>query len=620
MPNEQKKDVTGRIFDGATLRKILEQVRPYRARFTLTGILVLVLSSLVWIRPALIRVAVDDAIPQGDAELLLRVFLGVVAMLVVEALLQFRVTYLANWVAQSVSLDLRSKLFRHIARFRLRYFDQTPVGTLVTRHVSDVDGIADVFSNGILNAIGDLLALLVVIGTMLWVDWQLTLIVLLPIPVLLLATRIFQKVITMLWVDWQLTLIVLLPIPVLLLATRVFQKVIKKAFVDVRNQVSRMNEFVQEHVTGMHIVQVFGRERKEAIEFEEINATHRDANIRSVWAFSVFFPLVELLSATSIGLLLWWGMQDVLVERMTLGILLQFILYVFMLYRPIRQLADRFNVLQMGIVNSDRVFKLLAKDDRIEDSATVPFDDSRGEIEFDGVWFAYQDEEWVLKDVSFHIRPGETIAFVGPTGAGKSTIINLLSRFYEHQRGTIRIDGRDIAAIPLESLRKHIGIVLQDVFLFSDSLRNNVTLYDAEVKEPELEAAAVAVGADEFIRQLPEGWNQNVRERGAMLSVGQRQLIAFMRAYVISPTILVLDEATSSIDSESELLIQRATTRITEGRTSLLVAHRLSTIRNADRILVMDEGRIVQSGSHDALVAVEGLYRELSQSQFDEIE
>ena len=589
MPNEQKKDVTGRIFDGATLRKILEQVRPYRARFTLTGILVLVLSSLVWIRPALIRVAVDDAIPQGDAELLLRVFLGVVAMLVVEALLQFRVTYLANWVAQSVSLDLRSKLFRHIARFRLRYFDQTPVGTLVTRHVSDVDGIADVFSNGILNAIGDLLALLVVIGTMLWVDWQLTLIVLLPIPVLLLATRVFQKV-------------------------------IKKAFVDVRNQVSRMNEFVQEHVTGMHIVQVFGRERKEAIEFKEINATHRDANIRSVWAFSVFFPLVELLSATSIGLLLWWGMQDVLVERMTLGILLQFILYVFMLYRPIRQLADRFNVLQMGIVNSDRVFKLLAKDDRIEDSATVPFDDSRGEIEFDGVWFAYQDEEWVLKDVSFHIRPGETIAFVGPTGAGKSTIINLLSRFYEHQRGTIRIDGRDIAAIPLESLRKHIGIVLQDVFLFSDSLRNNVTLYDAEVKEPELEAAAVAVGADEFIRQLPEGWNQNVRERGAMLSVGQRQLIAFMRAYVISPTILVLDEATSSIDSESELLIQRATTRITEGRTSLLVAHRLSTIRNADRILVMDEGRIVQSGSHDALAAVEGLYRELSQSQFDEID
>ena len=313
-------------------------------------------------------------------------------------------------------------------------------------------------------------------------------------------------------------------------------------------------------------------------------------------------------------------MQDVLVERMTLGILLQFILYVFMLYRPIRQLADRFNVLQMGIVNSDRVFKLLAKDDRIQDSATTPFEHCQGEIEFDGVWFAYQGEEWVLRDVSFHIRPGETIAFVGPTGAGKSTIINLLSRFYENQRGTIRIDGRDISSIPLESLRKHIGIVLQDVFLFSDSLRNNVTLYDKDVVESTLEAAATAVGADEFIRQLPEGWNQNVRERGAMLSVGQRQLIAFMRAYVVSPTILVLDEATSSIDSESELLIQRATARITEGRTSLLVAHRLSTIRNAKRILVMDEGRIVQSGSHESLVAVDGLYRELSQSQHDEIE
>ena len=590
MSKGQQNEVTGRIFDGATLRKILAQVQPYRSRFVATGVLVVLLSGLVWVRPALIRIAVDDAMPTGDAELLLHVFLAVCGMLVFEALLQYRVTYLANWVAQSVSLDLRSKLFKHVAQFQLRYFDKTPVGTLVTRHVSDIDGIANVFSNGILNAIGDLLALLVVIGTMFWVDWKLTLLVLTPIPVLLLATRIFQQV-------------------------------IKKAFVDVRNQVSRMNEFVQEHVTGMHIVQAFGREKQEAKAFAAINASHRDANIRSVWAFSVFFPLVEMLSATSVGVLLWWGMQDVLVERMTLGILLQFILYVFMLYRPIRQLADRFNVLQMGIVNSDRVFKLLAREERIE--ATEASAESlqpielRGAIEFEHVWFAYTDEEWVLEDVSFRVEPGESVAFVGPTGAGKSTIINLLNRFYVHQKGRILIDGKPIESYPLQALRQHIGIVLQDVFLFSDTLRNNVTLYAEGFDDERLDAAAQAVGADAFIAKLPEGWEQNVRERGAMLSVGQRQLIAFMRAYLVQPTVLVLDEATSSIDSESEQLIQRATEAITRDRTSLIVAHRLSTIRHADRIMVLDQGRLIQSGSHDELMGEEGMYKDLVLSQVE---
>ncbi len=590
MSKGQSNEVTGRIFDGATLRKILAQVKPYRSRFVATGVLVVLLSGLVWVRPALIRIAVDDAMPTGDAELLLHVFLAVCGMLVFEALLQYRVTYLANWVAQSVSLDLRSKLFKRVAQFQLSYFDKTPVGTLVTRHVSDIDGIANVFSNGILNAIGDLLALLVVIGTMFWVDWKLTLLVLTPIPVLLLATRIFQQV-------------------------------IKKAFVDVRNQVSRMNEFVQEHVTGMHIVQAFGREKQEAKAFAAINASHRDANIRSVWAFSVFFPLVEMLSATSVGVLLWWGMQDVLLERMTLGILLQFILYVFMLYRPIRQLADRFNVLQMGIVNSDRVFKLLAREERIEASGS-PVEsreplELRGAIEFEHVWFAYTDEEWVLEDVSFRVEPGESVAFVGPTGAGKSTIINLLNRFYIHQKGRILIDGKPIESYPLQVLRQHIGIVLQDVFLFSDTLRNNVTLYAEGFDDDRLDAAAQAVGADAFIAKLPEGWEQNVRERGAMLSVGQRQLIAFMRAYLVQPTVLVLDEATSSIDSESEQLIQRATEAITRGRTSLIVAHRLSTIRHADRIMVLDQGQLIQAGSHDELMGEEGMYRDLVLSQVD---
>ena len=590
MSKGQQNEVTGRIFDGATLRKILAQVQPYRGRFVTTGLLVVLLSGLVWVRPALIRIAVDDAVPAGDEKLLLNVFLAVCGMLLFEALLQFRVTYLANWVAQSVSLDLRSKLFRHVAQFQLRYFDKTPVGTLVTRHVSDIDGIANVFSNGILNAIGDLLALVVVISTMFFVDWKLTLLVLTPIPLLLLATRIFQQV-------------------------------IKKAFVDVRNQVSRMNEFVQEHVTGMHIVQAFGREDIEAKAFAAINASHRDANIRSVWAFSVFFPLVEMLSATSVGVLLWWGMQDVLIERMTLGILLQFILYVFMLYRPIRQLADRFNVLQMGIVNSDRVFRLLARDERIEDpdaSAVTP--DSmrlRGAIEFEKVWFAYTDDEWVLEDVSFRVEPGESVAFVGPTGAGKSTIINLLNRFYVHQKGRILIDGKPIETYPLHVLRQHIGIVLQDVFLFSDTLRNNVTLYAKGIEQESLDAAAKAVGADEFIGRLPEEWEQNVRERGAMLSVGQRQLIAFMRAYLVQPTVLVVDEATASIDSESEQLIQRATEAITRDRTSLIVAHRLSTIRHADRIMVLDQGQLIQAGSHDELMGEAGMYKDLVLSQVE---
>jgi ATP-binding cassette subfamily B protein len=590
MSKASKGEITGRIFDGATLRQILAQVKPYRRRFFTTGVLVMALSGLVWVRPALIRIAVDDAMPTGDAELLLQVFLAVCGMLIFEALLQYRVTYLANWVAQSVSLDLRSKLFRHVAQFQLRYFDRTPVGTLVTRHVSDIDGIANVFSNGILNAVGDILALVVVIGTMFWVDWKLTLLVLTPIPILLFATRVFQQV-------------------------------IKKAFVDVRNQVSRMNEFVQEHVTGMHIVQAFGRQSKEARAFSEINATHRDANIRSIWAFSVFFPLVELLSATSVGVLLWWGMHDVLVERMTLGILLQFILYVFMLYRPIRQLADRFNVLQMGIVNSDRVFKLLGKTEGIEaeladDMPAHP--PLRGAIEFENVWFAYTDEEWVLKDVSFRVEPGESVAFVGPTGAGKSTIINLLNRFYVHQKGRILIDGYPIEEVPLLALRQNIGIVLQDVFLFSDSLRNNVTLYADGYSEAQLNQAAEAVGALDFITKLPDGWEQNVRERGAMLSVGQRQLIAFMRAYLTEPTVLVLDEATSSIDSESEQLIQRATEAITQDRTSLIVAHRLSTIRNAHRIMVLDQGSLIQSGSHQSLMEEEGMYRDLVLSQIEE--
>jgi ATP-binding cassette subfamily B protein len=513
--------------------------------------------------------------------------------LVVEAILQYWVTYLANWVAQSVSLDLRGKLFRHVSNFRLKFFDKTPVGALVTRHVSDIDGIANVFSNGLLNAIGDLLALFVVVGAMLWIDWSLTLVVLLPIPVLLWATRIFQKH-------------------------------IKSAFVDVRNQVAKINEFVQEHVTGMSVVQAFNREEQEAKGFAAINRAHRDANIRSIWAFSVFFPVVEMLSATSVALLLWLGIGQVVQDRLTLGVVLQFILYVFMLYRPIRQLADRFNVLQMGIVNADRVFRLLAQDQTMPSPLHPVRLAWQGEIEFEGVWFAYKDKEdgtpdWVLRDVSFHVKPGERLAFVGATGAGKSSVVNLISRFYEFQKGTIRIDGVDIRDIDLNELRGQIGVVMQDVFLFSGSLRDNVCLHDESLSDDDIWSAIRAVGAESFVDKLPDGLDHDVRERGITLSVGQRQLIAFVRAYLSNPNILILDEATSSIDSESEQWIQKATAKLVEGRTSLLVAHRLNTVRDAHKIVVLHQGSIVEQGTHEELVAMKGAYHKLFEMQFQEL-
>lgn len=565
-----------------TLKLIISQVEPYKKKFFITGVLIVLLSSLVWVRPALLRRAVDVEIANGDYQGLLQVFAVIIGFLLFESLLRYRVTYLANWVAQSVSLDLRSKLFKHIIGFRLRFFDKTPVGKLVTRLVSDIDGIANVFSNGLLNAIGDILTLLVVLATMLIIDTKLTLIVIIPIPVLLFASRIFQKH-------------------------------IKKAFSDVRNQVSKMNEFVQEHVTGMHIVQAFGRERVESQKFAEINDLHKRANIDSIMAFSIFFPVVEMLSATSVALLLWLGIGGVVEGKLTLGVVLQFILYVFMLYRPIRQLADRFNVLQMGVVNADRVFQLLHTDESIVDEGSTKLEKISGLIEFENVWFSYDDEEnWVLKDLSLRIEPGSTVGFVGSTGAGKSTIINLLSRFYEFQKGSIKIDGVDIRDIPLDDLRKSIGVVQQEVFLMSDTLRSNVTLHDDEVSDQEVWDAAEAVGAADFIKKYEDKLDLQVRERGAMLSVGQRQLIAFMRAYVASPSILVLDEATSSIDSESEKLIQQATTKITEGRTSLIVAHRLSTIKTADKIFVIEDGMVVEQGSHNELLELGGVYADLT--------
>lgn len=551
----------------------------------MTGVLVLTLAGISWVRPMIIGSAIDKDIAGGDHIGLLNAFLIVVGLLILEAALTFFQTYYANWVAQSVTLDLRSKLYQHVLKFKLNYFDKTPVGNFVTRLVSDIDGIANVFSNGILNVIGDILKLIVIIAVMCFYSWKLTLIILIPIPVLLVATRIFQKA-------------------------------IKKAFNEVRNQVSKINVFVQEHVTGMSIVQAFHQEHRESEKFKIFNKEHMKANINSIWAFSIFLPFVELLSAASIALLLWYGTSGVIQETISLGDILAIILYVFMLYRPIRQLADRFNVLQMGIINSERVFNLFDLEETISDDGVIENFKFKGNITFKNVWFAYNDENWILKDLSFEVKEGETIAFVGATGAGKSSIINLLNRFYEFQKGEILIDGIPLRNFSIEEVRKNIAVVLQDVFLFSDSVENNISLHNPNITLDNIITAAKAVGAHDFISALPGNYQYDVKERGGMLSVGQRQLLSFIRAYVYQPKILVLDEATSSVDTESEELIQHATETLTQGRTSIVIAHRLSTIQKADKIIVLDKGRILEQGSHQELLDKEGAYKKLYELQF----
>ncbi|MGD1845622.1 MAG: ABC transporter ATP-binding protein [Salibacteraceae bacterium] len=580
-------NVTGKAFDLKLFKRVMRYVGPYRALFYFTATLTIVLALLSPLRPWLIQMTVDDYIMVSNYEGLQNMVMLMVALLVVEALVQFFQTYLANWLGQSVIRDLRVNVYHHISDFRLKYFDQNAIGTLVTRTISDIETIADIFAQGILIIIGDLLKLFVVI-------------------------------LFMFFFNWRLTLITLVSLPFLIVATNMFKNAIKSAFQDVRTQVSRLNAFVQEHITGMNIVQIFNREEIEYDRFKAINKLHRNAHIRTVIANAIFFPVVEILSALSLALLVWWGSKEVLAQRVELGHLMAFILFIYMLFRPIRQLADRFNVLQMGMVASDRVFKVLDTDSVIEDHGNRSASTIQGNISFRNVWFAYNEEDWVLKDISLEVEQGQTIAFVGATGAGKTSIINLLSRFYEYNKGNISIDGTDLRAFRLNELRAHIGVVLQDVFLFSDSIHNNITLQNPDITREQVIEAAKIVGAHEFIQRLPGNYDYNVKERGAMLSVGQRQLIAFIRAYVYNPRVLVLDEATSSVDTESEELIQNAIARLTEIRTSIVIAHRLATIQQADTIIVLDAGRIIEKGNHQELLRRDGAYKRLYELQFTE--
>lgn len=579
------RSAQGKAFDRRLFARVFAYTRPYRSLFWISLALTILLAGLGVMRPLIMGRMIDDHAMTGDARGLLLTTLIVIALLVVEAVVQFQQAYKTSELGQAVTFDLRDRLFRHTIRSAQRWFDRTPVGTLVTRTVSDIETIEDIFSQGLLMILGDLLKLTVVV------------------------------VVMFAW-NWQLALLCMLPIPLLMWATNIFKNSIRKSFQDVRTQVARLNAFVQERVQGMAIVQLFGREKEEYRRFQEINRAHRAAHIRSVLAYSIFFPVVEILSAVSLAFLVWWGVKDVLDGGTTVGDLFIFIFFINMLYRPIRQLADRFNVLQMGMVGSERVFNLLDTEAAIADTGTRGTDDLRGDIRFADVHFAYVDDEPVLNGVSFHVRPGETVALVGPTGSGKSSIINLLNRSYEHQGGQILLDGQPLGSYRLAELRRSIAVVLQDVFLFSGTVHDNITLNDPAIGREAVEAAAKEVGAHEFIMRLPQGYDTPVGERGGLLSTGQRQLLAFIRAAVHQPKVLVLDEATSSVDSASEQLIQQATERLTEGRTSIVIAHRLSTVQKADRILVIVKGRIAEEGTHQELLDLNGRYRELYELQF----
>tara|TARA_B100001115_G_C15844616_1_gene424819 strand:- start:1744 stop:3492 length:1749 start_codon:yes stop_codon:yes gene_type:complete len=579
--------ISGKTFDIPLLKRVMKYVGPYRITFLSTAVFAIVLAFLSPARPMLIQYAFDNYILTPDMEMLFQITLLLVALLIVESLMQFFYIYLTNWLGQSVIGDLRMQVYNHIINFKQKYFDNTPIGMLVTRVVSDIETIADIFSQGLLVIIGDILKLLVVLAVM-------------------FAT------------DWRLTLFSLASIPILLVATYWFKRSIKSAFQDVRTQVSALNTFVQERIVGMRIVQLFNREKVEFENFKEINELHKKAHIRSIWYYSIFFPIVEILSAISIGLLIWWGgVEAATGSEVTLGELVAFILYINMLFRPIRQLADRFNILQMGMVASERVFKILDTDEVIENKGCIQVNKIKGDIEFKNVWFAYNDEDWVLKDVSFSVKAGQTLALVGATGSGKSSIINLLSRNYNHDKGKVLIDGVNYLDYKLPSLRSKMSLVLQDVFLFSDSILNNITLHQS-ISLEKVRESAKKIGVDSFIENLPESYQYNVRERGAMLSVGQRQLISFLRAYVSDPSILILDEATSNIDSESEQMIQKAIVELTQGRTSIIIAHRLATIQNADQILLLEDGQIIESGTHQELIKKGGQYKTLFDLQFQE--
>ena len=580
-----KEVVSGNVVDSKVLKRLFGFVKPYIKRFWILVVLTVLLALLAPLRPYLIQKAIDNHILVGDYSGLQMMLFLLIGLLVMNAVVQYLHTYLSDWLGQYVIRDIRTSLFRHLLTLRLRFYDRTPIGRLVTRSVSDIETLANVFSQGFAAIAGDLLQLVFIVAFMLYTDWELTLVTLSTLPLLILSTYVFKEK-------------------------------IKVAFNDVRNAVSNLNSFVQEHISGMSIVQIFNSEKREYEKFKEINKEHRHANLRSVLYYAIYFPVAEVIQAMGIGLLVWYGARQVIFEEIELGVLVAFILYIQMFFRPIRLIADRFNTLQLGVVSSERIMRLLDSKENIPNNGTHTLEALDGEVEFKNVWFAYNEEDWVLKDISFKVKPGETVALVGATGAGKSSIINLLNRFYDISKGEICVDGRDIKEFELSSLRERIGVVLQDVFLFSDTIGQNIRLNNEDISLEKVREAAELVGALKFIERLPGGFDYNVMERGATLSVGQRQLISFVRAIVYDPRIIVLDEATSSVDTETEEMIQEAIDKLMKGRTSIVIAHRLSTIQKADKIIVLDKGAIMEEGTHDELMELDAYYAQLYKMQY----
>jgi len=579
-----------RIFDFDNLQRVFHFAAPYKRKFYLSLGLAVFLAVITPVRPYIIKITVDKFIANKMLEWVVWITVIQIGLLLIETGLRFYFSYLTSWLGQTVVRDMRNKVYDKVLGLNLRQFDQTPIGTLTTRTINDIEAINDIFSDGLIPIIADLLSIISILCFMFYVDWKLTLVCLAAFPILIIATYYFKET-------------------------------VNKSFIKVRNAVAQLNAFVQEHITGMQVVQAFAAEDREFEKFKKINREHRNANIHAIFAYSVFFPVVEIVLALSTGLLVWWIAGRASVNPADAkelgGKMMMFYMCLNLLFRPLRVIADKFNVLQMGVIASERVFKVLDNDDYIKTQGIYVPGKIKGKINFDNVSFGYKPGQFVLKDISFNVGPGETVAIVGHTGSGKTTIISLLNRLYHIQKGEIRIDDVNIDDYKLDSLRKDIGVVLQDVFLFSGSVIDNITLRNPDIPKDKVIEAAKLIGVHHFIMQLPGNYDFNVMERGATLSLGQRQLLSFIRALLYDPSILILDEATSSVDTESEILIQKAIDKLISGRTSIVIAHRLSTIRKADKIIVLDKGEIKEIGTHEELLGLEGFYYKLYQLQFD---
>jgi len=577
--------IGGNLFDLKILGRLFIFCKPFINMFYLLIFLTLLLSVLGPIRPYLTQIIIDDYVVLNDLEGLKGMIFLLFFLLIINAIVMCFHTYLSGWLGQNIIKNIRVKLFSHMQKFKLKFFDKTPIGRVVTRNVSDIETIADIFGQGVAAIIGDILLL-------------------------------FGIVFLMFLLNWKLTLISLSTLPLLLLTTYVFKEKVKVSFNEVRDAVANLNSYVQEHIVGMQIVQIFGNEKKEYQKFIEVNDTHLKANLKAVLYYSIYFPVMELFASIGLGLLIWYGSGELFSEQVSIGVLIAFIMYLQLFFRPLRSIADRFNTIQMGVVSSARIFNLLDSYDTIKSNEKIIANDIFGSVEFKNVWFAYNDDDYVLKNINFKIEAGESIAFVGTTGSGKSSIINLLKRFYEFNKGKILIDNEDIRDYNISNLRKNIGYVSQDVFLFSDTIANNITLFNDSISEDKIWNAIKSVGAENFINKLPGKIKYNVKERGTSLSVGQRQLISCIRIMLYDPKIILLDEATSSVDTETEEMIQHAISKILYGRTSIVVAHRLSTIKQVDKIVVIEDGDIKEIGTHEKLILDGGYYKNLYDMQY----